>query len=123
MLDAYDYLLEDESVIEVGRLRLHTICTPGHTPGSICFRLEDAPIVFVGDTLFPGGVGAAHFEGGDFETLIGSVDRRLFAALPAEEQEAARNRHERAVYFRVLRTRKPPGWADWEPEQDGKPGT
>ena len=84
MLDAYDYLLEDESVIEVGRLRLHTICTPGHTPGSICFRLEDAPIVFVGDTLFPGGVGAAHFEGGDFETLIGSVDRRLFAALPAD---------------------------------------
>lgn len=84
MLDAYDYLLEDESVIQVGRLRLHTICTPGHTPGSICFRLEDAPIVFVGDTLFPGGVGATHFEGGDFATLIGSVDRRLFAALPGD---------------------------------------
>src|SRR5882757_3839116 len=31
MLDAYDDVLTDESVIEVGRLRLHTISTPGHT--------------------------------------------------------------------------------------------
>lgn len=82
MLDAYDYLLEDESVIEVGRLRLHTICTPGHTPGSICFKLDDSPILFSGDTLFPGGVGATHFEESDFNTIIESVDRRLFADLP-----------------------------------------
>src|SRR6266516_7831779 len=37
MLPAYDFVLEDESVIPVGRLRLHTIHTPGHTPGSMCF--------------------------------------------------------------------------------------
>ena len=40
MLPTYDEVLEDDSVIEVGRLRLHTIHTPGHTPGSMCFRLE-----------------------------------------------------------------------------------
>ncbi|HLI23829.1 MAG TPA: MBL fold metallo-hydrolase, partial [Acidimicrobiales bacterium] len=40
MLPSYDFVLQDDSVIEVGRLRLHTIATPGHTPGSICFRLE-----------------------------------------------------------------------------------
>ena len=57
MLDSYDYLLEDDSVIEVGRLRLHTILTPGHTPGSMCFRLEGSPVLFSGDTLFPGGPG------------------------------------------------------------------
>ena len=84
LLDGYDYLLEDESVIEVGRLRLHTICTPGHTPGSICFRLEGAPILFSGDTLFPGGPGATHFDTGNFEQIIESIDRRLFAPLPAE---------------------------------------
>jgi glyoxylase-like metal-dependent hydrolase (beta-lactamase superfamily II) len=33
MLDAYDYVIDDDAVIEVGRLRLHTILTPGHTPG------------------------------------------------------------------------------------------
>ena len=78
MLDSYDEILEDESVIEVGRLRLHTILTPGHTPGSICFRIQGRPILFSGDTLFPGGPGATQFEGGDFTKIIESIDRRLF---------------------------------------------
>jgi glyoxylase-like metal-dependent hydrolase (beta-lactamase superfamily II) len=82
MLDSYDYLLEDESVIEVGRLRLHTLATPGHTPGSICFRLEGSPLLFSGDTLFPGGVGNTEF-GGHFPTIIESVSTRLLA-LPDE---------------------------------------
>ncbi len=82
MLDAYDYLLTDESVDEVGDLRLHTVHTPGHTPGSICFRLEDAPVLFSGDTLFPGGPGNTSFEGGDFEQIIGSIDGRLFTLPP-----------------------------------------
>jgi len=84
MLPSYDELLADESVVEVGRLRLHTILTPGHTPGSMCFRLEGAPILFSGDTLFPGGVGNATFEGGDFDTLIGAVEERLFRPLAAD---------------------------------------
>lgn len=78
MLEAYDYLLEDESAIEIGRLRLHTIATPGHTPGSMCFRLAHAPVLFSGDTLFPGGPGATTFPGGDFAAIIESIDRRLF---------------------------------------------
>ena len=78
MLPSYDEVLEDDSVIEVGRLRLHTIATPGHTPGSMCFRLEGHPVLFSGDTLFPGGPGNATFAGGDFSTIIESVDRRLF---------------------------------------------
>ena len=81
MLDAYDYVLEDETAIEVGRLRLHTLLTPGHTPGSMCFRLEGSPILFSGDTLFPGGPGNTSFPGGDFPTIIESIDRRLFAPL------------------------------------------
>ncbi len=84
MLPSYDDVIEDESVIEVGRLRLHAVCTPGHTPGSVCFRLEGSPLLFSGDTLFPGGPGATGFEGGDFPTIIESIDRRLFAALPPE---------------------------------------
>ncbi len=34
-----------------------------------------------GDTLFPGGPGNTKFEGGDFPTIIESIDRRLFATL------------------------------------------
>ena len=83
MLDSYDYILEDESVIEVGRLRLHTILTPGHTPGSMCFRLEGSPILFSGDTLFPGGPCNTAHELGDFTKIIESVDQKLLS-LPAD---------------------------------------
>jgi glyoxylase-like metal-dependent hydrolase (beta-lactamase superfamily II) len=78
MLPAYDDILEDDSVIQVGNLRLSTIATPGHTPGSMCFQLEGTPLLFSGDTLFPGGPGNTSFEGGDFPTIIESLDRRLF---------------------------------------------
>ncbi|MGA0893898.1 MAG: MBL fold metallo-hydrolase [Ilumatobacteraceae bacterium] len=79
----YDVFLDDAEVIEVGRLRLHAIHTPGHTEGSICFRVDGTPLLFSGDTLFPGGPGATKFEGGDFTTIIESIDRRLFT-LPAD---------------------------------------
>ena len=74
----------DDAVIAVGDLRLRTIHTPGHTPGSICFRIEDKPLLFSGDTLFPGGPGNTTFEGGDFATIIDSLERRLFATLSAD---------------------------------------
>jgi glyoxylase-like metal-dependent hydrolase (beta-lactamase superfamily II) len=82
MLPSYDEVIEDDSVIDVGRLRLRTIHTPGHTPGSMCFLLAGHPILFSGDTLFPGGPGNTSFEGGDFPTIIESVDRRLFTLPP-----------------------------------------
>lgn len=83
MLPSYDFVLEDSSVVEVGRLRLHTIATPGHTPGSMCFLLEGSPVLFSGDTLFPGGPGATKYEGGDFGAIIQSIDSRLFTIDPA----------------------------------------
>jgi glyoxylase-like metal-dependent hydrolase (beta-lactamase superfamily II) len=81
MLPSYDFVLEDESVIDVGRLRLHTIATPGHTAGSMCFRIEGSPVLLSGDTLFPGGPGATKFPGGDFDQIIRSIDERLFSKL------------------------------------------
>ena len=54
MLPSYDLLLEDDSVLEIGRLRIRTIATPGHTAGSMCFAVEGTPLLLSGDTLFPG---------------------------------------------------------------------
>jgi glyoxylase-like metal-dependent hydrolase (beta-lactamase superfamily II) len=78
MLPAYDFVIPDDEELRVGDLRLRTIHTPGHTPGSTCFVLEGHPVLFSGDTLFPGGVGNTTFPGGDFDTIIRSVDERLF---------------------------------------------
>lgn len=83
MLPAYDFTIPDDETIAVGDLRLHTIHTPGHTPGSTCFVLEGHPVVFSGDTLFPGGPGNTSTPQGDFDTIIESIDRRLLT-LPVE---------------------------------------
>jgi len=80
MLPSYDQILEDESVVTVGRLRVATIATPGHTPGSMCFAVEGTPLLFSGDTLFPGGPGNTSFEDADFGTIITSIEGRLFGA-------------------------------------------
>ena len=83
MLPSYDFVIGDEDVIEVGDLRLVAIHTPGHTPGSTSFLLEGEPLLFTGDTLFPGGPGNTLFEGASFDQIVNSIDRRLFT-LPAD---------------------------------------
>jgi len=79
----YDVFIDDAEVIDVGRLRLTAIHNPGHTPGSVSFLVQGSPLLFTGDTLFPGGPGNTTFEGGDFPTIIRSIDNLLFT-LPAE---------------------------------------
>jgi glyoxylase-like metal-dependent hydrolase (beta-lactamase superfamily II) len=83
-LPSYDALLEDDDVIAVGDLRLRTHHTPGHTPGSICFSVANTPLLFTGDTLFPGGPGNTTFPGGDFATIINSITTRLFSPFAPE---------------------------------------
>ncbi len=78
MLPSYDFTIPDDDVMRVGKLRLRTIHTPGHTPGSTSFLLEGKPVLFSGDTLFPGGPGNTRFPGGSFDQIIESIDRRLF---------------------------------------------
>jgi glyoxylase-like metal-dependent hydrolase (beta-lactamase superfamily II) len=84
MLPGYDLILEDDALLEVGRLKIRTIATPGHTPGSTSFVVEGSPVVLTGDTLFPGGPGNTQSELGDFALILTSIDRRLFAPLPDE---------------------------------------
>ena len=83
MLPSYDFIIGDDEVIEVGDLRLRTIHNPGHTPGSTSFLLEGHPVLFTGDTLFPGGPGNTKTPEGDFPLILQSIDRRLFT-LPAD---------------------------------------
>jgi len=83
MLPGYDFEITDDAVIEVGRLRLHALHTPGHTPGSTCFRVEGSPVLLSGDTLFPGGPGNTRRNATNFATIIRSIQQRLFV-LPDE---------------------------------------
>ncbi len=78
MLPSYDLILDDDQEVTVGRVRLRTILTPGHTPGSMCFSVVGSPILLSGDTLFPGGPGNTKTDLGDFDLIIESIDRRIF---------------------------------------------
>ena len=71
-------------MLEVGRLRIRTIATPGHTAGSMCFAVEGTPLLLSGDTLFPGGPGNTSMTGGDFPTIIRSIEERLFGRFDPE---------------------------------------
>lgn len=76
-------LLQDR--IELAGLSLDVDRTPGHTPGSVVFRLaavKDAAearpeILFTGDTLFAGSVGRTDLPGGSWDELQQSVRSRL----------------------------------------------
>lgn len=82
MLPGYDDILHDESVLEIGRLRVHAMATPGHTPGSMCFRVDGSPVVFTGDTLFPGGPGNTQGDPERFATIIEQIEHKLFSLSP-----------------------------------------
>ena len=76
--------LDDGDSIPFGRFSLSVIHTPGHTPGSTCFLLEDRipPILFSGDTLFRRSVGRTDLWGGDTDTILASIRKKLFALDP-----------------------------------------
>ena len=74
----FDRLLLDADVLRIGTLDARVIATPGHTPDSVSYLVEDA--LFVGDTLFAPAAGTARcdFPGGSAATLYRSI-RRLYA--------------------------------------------
>lgn len=74
-LAAYDFVIEDAAIIGVGALSLRALSTPGHTAGSTCFKVEGEPLLFTGDTLFPGGPGATRSPDSSFDEIIESVSR------------------------------------------------
>ena len=75
---APDRLLEDGDTIELGELRIKVIHTPGHSPGGSCFHIAEEKALFVGDTLFAGSIGRTDLPGGDYNTLISSIQTKLF---------------------------------------------
>jgi glyoxylase-like metal-dependent hydrolase (beta-lactamase superfamily II) len=77
----FDRLLEDGDVLEFGGESLHVISTPGHTPGSSCFRWHDR--LLTGDTLLIGGCGRTDFQQGNAGALYESITGRLFT-LPGD---------------------------------------
>lgn len=70
----------DGQCIRVGDRIIHCLATPGHTPGGICYRVDDPsrPVCFVGDTLFAGSIGRSN-PSALYHTHLNSVSQRVLA--------------------------------------------
>lgn len=95
-VDAQVHLLKDEAkfwghplnrptlhhggdTIALGQTHIEVLHTPGHTPGSACFRIDDTLVA--GDTLFVFGCGRCDLRGGDPNVMYDTL-RRLRSDLP-----------------------------------------
>ncbi len=70
-----DFHLEDNHVLEIGKGRILVMHTPGHTPGGVCFLIDNHLIS--GDTLFQGGPGKTGSPK-DFQQIVNSITQKLF---------------------------------------------
>ncbi|OEF96331.1 MBL fold metallo-hydrolase [Desulfuribacillus alkaliarsenatis] len=68
-------ILQDGEVIEVGNMQVKVLHTPGHTPGGVCYYIDNR--LFSGDTLFAGSVGRTDFPGGSMRQLMTSIQEKL----------------------------------------------
>ena len=65
--------LTEGEVLDLAGMRFTVLHTPGHTPGSVCFRCGDA--LFAGDTLFAGSCGRTDLPGGSWADMLLSLRR------------------------------------------------
>lgn len=75
-------LLEENLILKVGDLKLHVICTPGHSPGGVCFYCSEHAFLLSGDTLFKGTIGNVSFSTGSPESMWESL--RKLEKLPED---------------------------------------
>jgi glyoxylase-like metal-dependent hydrolase (beta-lactamase superfamily II) len=75
--------LAEGQTLSFGNYTFQILFTPGHTPGHVSFYEANAGVIFDGDVLFAGGIGRTDLPGGDYETLMHSIQEKLMV-LPDE---------------------------------------
>ncbi len=78
-----DHTVAGGETLELANLTLDVRFTPGHSPGHVTYSLRDEDAILSGDVLFQGSVGRVDLPGGDWPTLLGSIES-LIDEFPAE---------------------------------------
>ena len=76
------HFIDEDTVISLDDDQLSVLLTPGHSPGSLSFYCEKQGFVISGDVLFKESIGRTDLPGGDFDTLITSIQTKLFTLPP-----------------------------------------
>jgi glyoxylase-like metal-dependent hydrolase (beta-lactamase superfamily II) len=72
-----DELITEKSELSIGKSKMKFLFTPGHTPGEFCIYLDNEKICITGDVLFKESIGRTDLWGGDYDTLINSIQTKL----------------------------------------------
>tara|TARA_B100000214_G_scaffold128623_1_gene91449 strand:- start:186 stop:824 length:639 start_codon:yes stop_codon:yes gene_type:complete len=79
------HYVEEGNVITCGQSSFKILLTPGHAPGHICLFNKKNNILISGDVIFKESIGRTDLPGGDHNTLINSIMKKIFP-LPNETQ-------------------------------------
>ena len=66
-----DKWLKNHKSLTIKDFKVKIINTPGHTPGGVCYEIDNH--IFVGDTIFKGSVGRTDLPGGNWDNLKKSL--------------------------------------------------
>jgi hydroxyacylglutathione hydrolase len=72
-----DHTVSGGEKLELAGLEFDVLFTPGHSPGHVTYALADEQALFSGDVLFQGSVGRVDLPGGDWPTLLSSIESLL----------------------------------------------
>lgn len=78
-----NHLFAGKTHLDLDGFKLDLLHVPGHSPDSVCFRIDGKPIVIGGDVLFSGSIGRTDFPNGNHEQLISGIKEKLWP-LPDE---------------------------------------
>jgi hydroxyacylglutathione hydrolase len=78
-----DHTVKGGERLELAGLQIDVLFTPGHSPGHVTYAIEDEQALFSGDVLFQDSVGRVDLPGGDWPTLLRSIES-LIDAFPPE---------------------------------------
>jgi hydroxyacylglutathione hydrolase len=71
---AADHTVNGGETLELAGLSIEVVFTPGHSPGHVTYALRDEAAIFSGDVLFQDSVGRVDLPGGDWPTLLASIE-------------------------------------------------
>jgi glyoxylase-like metal-dependent hydrolase (beta-lactamase superfamily II) len=69
-----DHTVKGGDRLELAGLTIDVLSTPGHSPGHVTYAIPGDAAVFSGDVLFQGSVGRVDLPGGDWPTLLRSIE-------------------------------------------------
>jgi hydroxyacylglutathione hydrolase len=78
-----DVALMHAQILQVGNYAFEVRHVPGHTPGHVIFYCPSEKLVFCGDSVFAGSIGRTDLPGGDYDTLVESIQMQILT-LPDE---------------------------------------